>query len=358
MKKYFYSLIKILSHQQYKFNKMFLVKNNTGKNNLQRIIIFVFLTFTFVDGQFVEKWRVDQDLYETGVVMFDLNKDSVADLTKYLWNNITVYDGNNNYSVLWSVTDEDYEVLNLWNVYERNEGESDLAVFISSNYYDTLTTAITGYEVLADESLWKTSELQGSYSYVDVADVDNDLTLEVILGLNVYNQTDSSYSGVLYIIDGNTGSMEWISNPFQGYLVGPYVANIDDDITKEIVLNVYDYNNESYFLSVWSFDDGTNRVVDLDGFGPMEQLPSYPNPFNSSTIIPFILDGTSSVIIDIVNLNGQQIKRLTNQKYSPGKFQVRWNGRNDNNQNVSSGVYLVKMSINGKINTRPIVLTK
>ncbi len=358
MKKLFYSLIRIFSHQQYKFNKKILVKTKIDRKSLHRIITFAFLIFTVVNGQYVEKWRVDQDSYETGIVMFDLNNDSVADLTKYLWNTITVYDGSDNYSVLWSVTDEDFEVLNLWNVFERNEGESDLAVFISSNYYDTLTTAIMGYEALADESLWKTSELQGSYSYVDVADVDNDLILEIILGLNVYNQTDSSYSSVLYIIDGNTGDMEWVSSPFQGYLVGPYVANIDADVNKEIVLNIYDYNNESYFLSVWSFDDGTNRVEDRDGFRSMEQLPSYPNPFNSSTIIPFILDGNSSVVIDIVNLNGQRINRLVNKKYPPGKFQVRWNGKNDYNQNVSSGVYMVKMSINGKINTRPIVLTK
>lgn len=52
-----------------------------------------------------------------------------------------------------------------------------IAVLISPNYYDTSTTAIMAYEVLADESQWKTSELQGSYSYVDVAAVDNDLTL-------------------------------------------------------------------------------------------------------------------------------------------------------------------------------------
>ncbi|MFQ6677967.1 MAG: FlgD immunoglobulin-like domain containing protein [Fidelibacterota bacterium] len=152
--------------------------------------------------------------------------------------------------------------------------------------------------------------------------------------------------------------MEWVSRPFQGYLIVTYVANIDNDENREIVLNVYVNNNESYFLSMWSFDNGTNRVVGLEEFGIMEQLPSYPNPFNSSTIIPFILNGNSSVVIDIVNLNGQRVKRLTNKNYPQGKFQVRWNGKNDQNQHVSCGVYMVRIMINNIINAQPIVLTK
>ncbi len=321
-------------------------------------IILMTILITTLNAQYVEKWRVDQNQYETGIISFDINNDEISDLTKYLWNNITVYDGNNNYSVLWTVTDDDYDVLTLWNIYDRESILNDLAIFISSNYFDSTTTAIMAYEVLGGNYIWKTTELQGTYSYVEVADVDNDLTLEVIVGLNTFKESDSTYTGKVYIIDSNTGNIEWISDPFDGYFVGPYVSDIDNDDNIEIVLNVYDTNNESYYLSVWSFDDGTNSFVDLDNFNMMKLLPSYPNPFNGNTIIPFILNENSNVVIDIVNLNGQRIKRLVNKTYPTGKFQARWNGKNDFNQIVSSGVYFVRMSINGSTNSRPIVFSK
>ena len=48
--------------------------------------------------------------------------------------------------------------------------------------------------------------------------------------------------------------------------------------------------------------------------------------------------------IVIYNIMGQRVVTLVNKNFSAGSHEVLWDGRNDMNQPVSSGVYLVKMT--------------
>ncbi len=50
----------------------------------------------------------------------------------------------------------------------------------------------------------------------------------------------------------------------------------------------------------------------------------------------------------IYNIKGQKIKTITFEKYSKGKYSPIWNGTNDENQNVGSGMYFYKLNVNGK----------
>ncbi len=48
--------------------------------------------------------------------------------------------------------------------------------------------------------------------------------------------------------------------------------------------------------------------------------------------------------LQIYNIKGQRVKTLVNNKLSPGIHSVVWNGTNENNKKVSSGIYLYKVS--------------
>ena len=77
-------------------------------------------------------------------------------------------------------------------------------------------------------------------------------------------------------------------------------------------------------------------------------LTNYPNPFNPSTTISFNIYEPAKVELDIFNIKGQKIKTLVNENLVKGIHEVLWNGRNDNNKSVASGVYFYKLSVNGK----------
>ena len=81
----------------------------------------------------------------------------------------------------------------------------------------------------------------------------------------------------------------------------------------------------------------------------IELYQNYPNPFNPQTTINFSVAQTSSfVTLGIYNIKGQKIKTIVNQKLEQGLHQIIWDGKNDNNQYVASGVYFYKLKVNDK----------
>jgi hypothetical protein len=73
---------------------------------------------------------------------------------------------------------------------------------------------------------------------------------------------------------------------------------------------------------------------------------NYPNPFNPSTTICYSLPTSADIRLNIYNLKGEKVRTLINQHQSAGAFEISWNGRNDNNVCVASGIYIYRMEIN------------
>lgn len=78
-------------------------------------------------------------------------------------------------------------------------------------------------------------------------------------------------------------------------------------------------------------------------------LLSYPNPFNSSTNISYEIDIYNDVSINIYDLNGNSIKQIINYNMSPGHHQVRWDATDQLNRPISTGVYLYRVKVSGKV---------
>ena len=74
---------------------------------------------------------------------------------------------------------------------------------------------------------------------------------------------------------------------------------------------------------------------------------NYPNPFNPSTRIPFGLPEASFVRIIVNDINGREIRILTDQFLESGFHQAEWNGKDKNGQTVSSGVYFCHVTMTG-----------
>jgi hypothetical protein len=83
-------------------------------------------------------------------------------------------------------------------------------------------------------------------------------------------------------------------------------------------------------------------------------LQNYPNPFNPSTTISFNLQKKSKVNITVYDMLGHQVAELLNEVRSEGPSSVQFDG-----SNLSSGLYLCKMQIDGKqILTKKMMLLK
>ncbi len=86
--------------------------------------------------------------------------------------------------------------------------------------------------------------------------------------------------------------------------------------------------------------------------------PNYPNPFNPSTTISFDLPRRARVTLSIVNILGQEVKRLIDQVMSAGSHSVAWDGRDGSGEPAASGVYLYRLETDEGILSRKMLLLK
>ena len=86
-------------------------------------------------------------------------------------------------------------------------------------------------------------------------------------------------------------------------------------------------------------------------------IGNYPNPFNPSTTISFELntENTEDTKLMIYNLRGQKVKEFSNLR---NQTSITWNGTDDNNQPVSSGIYFYKMKSGSFEQTKKMILMK
>ncbi len=89
-----------------------------------------------------------------------------------------------------------------------------------------------------------------------------------------------------------------------------------------------------------------------------ELSQNYPNPFNPTTLIRYQLPTASNVALEIYTPLGQKIKILVNRQQAAGTYQVYWDGRNDQGERQSSGLYFYRLVADNFIRTHKMVLMR
>jgi hypothetical protein len=131
----------------------------------------------------------------------------------------------------------------------------------------------------------------------------------------------------------------------------------------------FTYNNEAeLFMTQLLEEIGEVGVDNYELEITNYELNNYPNPFNPSTTISFLVPQTSSfVTLEIYNIKGQKIKNLPvilsdAQHHIEGNgnnsYSVIWNGTDENNKPVSSGIYFYKLKSGDFEMSRKMLLLK
>lgn len=81
-------------------------------------------------------------------------------------------------------------------------------------------------------------------------------------------------------------------------------------------------------------------------------FPNYPNPFNSETEIHYEHERKGHVVLDIYNILGQRVRRLTDRVQNSGQHTATWDGRDREGKRLPTGVYVYQLTFDGK--TAPV----
>ncbi|MEJ2636275.1 MAG: M1 family aminopeptidase [Calditrichia bacterium] len=95
----------------------------------------------------------------------------------------------------------------------------------------------------------------------------------------------------------------------------------------------------------------------LDLVTTFQLYQNFPNPFNSTTRIPFAIDTSGKVSLVIFDVTGRKVRTLLDGFYTQGNV-VEWNGLNDQNETVASGVYVYRLKFKGREIAKKMLLVR
>ncbi len=88
---------------------------------------------------------------------------------------------------------------------------------------------------------------------------------------------------------------------------------------------------------------------------PADNLVLAPNPFKDQFFVNYTLSESSDVVIEIYNILGEQVSGMTKTHQDAGSYSFRMNAAQ---YNLAQGVYMFRMTMQGKTITRRIVSLK
>jgi hypothetical protein len=211
------------------------------------------------------------------------------------------------------------------------DGDGDMEIFIDNNIvYGGVSSRYHAYHHNGEEISWSPQYLNGIAAFIAPAlgDLDNDGSVEVVYAVTDYLASNQVGLHVFTIpgVPFETETFPWPMNGHDpqntGWYDFPYYLNINED------------GNELLPQSI-------------------ELQQNFPNPFNGSTVIPYELSINSQVRISVINILGEDIIVLVNDKKPPGKYNVVWSSGK-----IPSGVYFIKLETGNKRTVMKTLLLK
>jgi aminopeptidase N len=117
------------------------------------------------------------------------------------------------------------------------------------------------------------------------------------------------------------------------------------------------FDKDNWILKKASFIPITQLNQPLDLTGSFNLYQNYPNPFNEITKIPFSLDAGGYIKMEIYDVVGRKIRTLVNGYCNYGRI-ISWDGKDDQNRVVASGIYIYRIQYQHQNLSRKMLLVR
>ena len=284
----------------------------------------------------------------------------------------------------WTENNPLIDVVNLQdnsNPVFENAINNDLLAFRSpsGDYLDPLNLS-GAFDIIAKcydkvNSDWKIDVWDINYSLSPLDDPTDTLfyrfsfAFDMPLDTYIDGNWDSTALNIIYSQDetccsvGDYGSREYYH----------IISHTDGDSTltefdEYEFFNSINFGDGQYWFKVTIRDASLNTATDsmmvifnngnveiADSIIPANiTIKSYPNPFKNYTKISYLPDDKQNQTTKFViyNMKGQRIKRYNLEK---GKKSFIWNGKDENNHIVKSGIYFIKISSGNRKTVKKII---
>ncbi len=157
--------------------------------------------------------------------------------------------------------------------------------------------------------------------------------------INIYRNVGNGAMEMAVSVPGSSGRSSWVDS----------TAPLGQDLRYQLVARVGGIEMSSESVVFRSGQISARR----SGL-----LANWPNPFNPSTDLRFVLAEPGEARLRVVDLSGRLVRTFGLPGLSAGEHSVTWHGTDDRGQTVASGVYVVEFESGSVRDARRITLLK
>ncbi len=148
--------------------------------------------------------------------------------------------------------------------------------------------------------------------------------------------------------DGSTDSNE--QNPI-------WIFDEPGVYTIELKIHTGEFEDTEVKVEYIIVEETAAPMTSIQPIVHLEQ--NFPNPFNPTTNISFTLTAEDAchASLEIYNIKGQLVRSFKDHpELAEGKHSITWDGKDDQTNSVSSGVYFYKLEAGSKSKTKKMML--
>jgi hypothetical protein len=173
----------------------------------------------------------------------------------------------------------------------------------------------------------------------------------------IYNNLDSDYK--CFVSINGAGHLNLFSNSLIPEILAPWFSYLKTDDTS--FLDVFETvlsDNSSHL----TYQIENNLVIGNDDANNLIQVVNfsfYPNPVHDVAHIAFSLPVKSKTEISVYNIKGQLIRAIISSRLDKGNHEISWDCHNSSGREITSGLYLIALKLNGKTTAvKQVVVTR
>jgi hypothetical protein len=116
--------------------------------------------------------------------------------------------------------------------------------------------------------------------------------------------------------------------------------------------------NDTLHFMTDPFDESGLTDIEDDDSSDSLSVEVFPNPFNSLVNIKLTVSETSNIKVSVYNILGQKVIELESGNVVENSYSLIWNGKNSLGQSVATGLYILRVDVEGVYSKQKEAITK
>lgn len=117
-------------------------------------------------------------------------------------------------------------------------------------------------------------------------------------------------------------------------------------------------NSEISFTQVWHVTAENTSNDDVVQLNKLDILSAYPNPFKEFVNLKYQIDRAENIQVKIYDIKGHLVKSYSSHQARQGENTFSWNGKNEKNIKLPSGIYLFELKSSSNKSISKVMLLK